>query len=158
MCDLRAKFIYVELHLQQSKPDFLFLSKKKVSIPLQKLTIQGYLPIITKQDHLNRHGDGLGAYIKCGFPCGRDTKAEDTDHLCVCFHIAFICSTTFLFVLNRSQNDMQVLIDRISDRFHNIFTEFPSVSVHICGEFNIQNKDWLVHSNKTDEEGRYCRF
>lgn len=32
----------------------------------------------------------------------------------------------------------------------------PSAKIHICDDFNIHHKEWLVHSNKSDEEGRYC--
>lgn len=27
----------------------------------------------------------------------------------------------------------------------------------MCGDFNIHHNEWLVHSNKNDFEGRYCR-
>lgn len=43
------------------------------------------------------------------------------------------------------------------DRIDNIITEFPSPSIHICGDFNIHHKKWLIHSNKTNEEGNYYR-
>lgn len=36
----------------------------------------------------------------------------------------------------------------------NIPTEFHSASFHIYGDSNIRHKEWSVHTNKTDEEGR----
>ena len=41
------------------------------------LSIPGYSPIIAKYGPLNRHGHGLSAFVKEGFPCGRDLSRED---------------------------------------------------------------------------------
>lgn len=31
-----------------------------------------------------------------------------------------------------------------------------STSIHIYGAFSIHHKGWLIYSNKTDKEDRYC--
>lgn len=41
------------------------------------------------------------------------------------------------------------MIDDITS--HNLLA-----SIHICGDFNIHHKEWLVHSNITEEEWKYC--
>lgn len=73
MRGLRYNFPEVELHLLEFKPDFLFLSETDInaSIQLNELTVPNYSLLIVKHDQLNNHGHGLGAYIKGGFPCGR---------------------------------------------------------------------------------------
>lgn len=38
-------------------------------------------------------------------------------------------------------------------------TSLPVISlatIPICGDFDIHQKEWLVHSNITDEEWKYC--
>lgn len=38
-----------------------------------------------------------------------------------------------------------------------IIFSLTSTRFHIFGGFNIYHKEWLVHSNKTNAEGKYCR-
>lgn len=71
------------------------------------------------------------------------------------FHVALIHSTTFIFALYCPQYEGSVIFNWTSEMIDNIFTKFPLTSVHICSDFNIHHKDWLVHSNKTGKEGRY---
>lgn len=67
--------------------------------------------------------------------------------------VALIHGTIFIFTLYRPQDDGIVMFDRISETINNIIPGYLSVSFHICGNFNICHKEWLVHANKTDEEG-----
>lgn len=59
-----------------------------------------------------------------------------------CFFVVLIYSTTFIYPLYCHQDDGTLI---------------PSARFHICGDFNIYHKEWLGHSNKIDEEGRYCK-
>lgn len=84
-------------------------------------------------------------------------KNEEPDLPYMCFYVALILSTTFVFALYCPQNEETVIFSDISEKIDNILTQFPSASFHNCGDFNIHHKEWIVHSNKTDFEGRYCR-
>lgn len=66
---------------------------------------------------------------------------------------AWLISTfsLLIFTLNRTQDDGTVII-RISVKSDNILTEYHSASFHICVDFSIHHKEWLIHSNTTDEE------
>lgn len=72
------------------------------------------------------------------------------------FRVTLIHRTTFVFALYCRQDEGTVIFDRISEKIDSILAQFFSATVHICGNFNIGHKEWLVHSNKTDE-GKYCR-
>ena len=126
------------------------------SILEQDFTIPGYCPLISKPDHQHRKGHGLGVYIKEGFPCGRDLRYEVTDSPYMCFRVALLHSTAFIFTLYRPHGDGCSVIDHIADQVDKIFTDHPSASIHICGDFNVHHEEWLVHSNNTDREGRIC--
>lgn len=55
--------------------------------------------------------------------------------LYMCFSMAPILSTTFIFFLYRPQKDVTILSDRICEKIDKVLTEFPSVSFHICEHF-----------------------
>ena len=126
------------------------------SIPTKEFNIPGFSALTTKHDPQGRHGHGICAYIKEGFPCGRDTSKEDPDLPFMCFRVALVHSTTFVFALYRPQADGVAVLERIAGMIDGILSEHPSANIHICGDFNIHNEEWLVHSNKTDVEGRFC--
>lgn len=48
------------------------------------------------------------------------------------------------------------MVDRIAKI--NIFSIHPSITIHICDDFNIHHKEWLVHSSSTYEDRKYCCF
>lgn len=79
---LWSNYLEVEVHLHEVKPNLLFLTKTGLnqSTPIQDYTTLSYSPLLTKDDHLNKHSHGFGAYIKHGFPCDRDPPPnEDPD-------------------------------------------------------------------------------
>lgn len=39
---------------------------------------------------------------------------------------------------------------------NDIISGHQQAIIHICGEFNSHYEEWLVYSNKTNEEGNYC--
>lgn len=47
-----------------------------------------------------------------------------------------------------------VIINKIVEKIDDILSGHSSVSIHICGDFSIYHKEWLIHSNKLYEEGR----
>lgn len=62
-----------------------------------------------------------------------------------------------LSLLSCPQDERTVTFDKRSEKINDIFSEHPSTSSHICGDFTIYPKLLLVHSNKTIEEVRYCQ-
>lgn len=63
----------------------------------RKNSVPGYSPLVTKRDHLNCYGRGLGVYIKDGFSCGTDTTDEDLDFIFMCFSVIFVNNSCFIF-------------------------------------------------------------
>ena len=155
---LRTNFPSVKAFAIKESPHFLALSETGLnpSISNTEFNIPGYCPLITKHDPLKRHGHGLGVYVKEGFPCGRDTSHEDVDSPYMCFRLALLHSTAFIFTLYRPQDDGCAVIDKIASQIDKILANHPSANIHICGDFNVHHEEWLVHSNKTDTEGRHC--
>ena len=104
---LRSNFESVEDYLRTASPHILSLCETGLDScdTTGDLFIPGYFPIITKHDPLNRHGHGLGVYVKEGFPCGRDLSHEDADSPYMCFRIALLHSTAYIFMLYRPQDD-----------------------------------------------------
>lgn len=89
-------------------------------------------------------------------PCDRDQKNEDSNFSCLCFCRLLVYSTTFIFTLYHPQDDRTVMFNKITEIIDNTLTESPSARFPIFGDFTIHHKEWLIHSNKNDEEGRYC--
>ena len=152
---LRRNMPEVAAHLMEIKPDFMAISETGSCIPREEFQIQGYSDLISKADPLNRHGHGLGVYIKDGIPCGRVTAYEDPDLPFMCFRVALVHSTSFIFTLYRPQKDGSILFDRIAEKIDSIMVDYPYANIHVCGDFNVHHKEWLC-SNHTSEEGKQC--
>ena len=104
---LRTNFPSVKAFAMKESPHFISLSETGLNpaISNTEFSIPGYCPLITKHDPLNCHGHGLGGYVKEGFPCGRDTSHEDIGSPYMCFRLALLHSTAFIFTLYRPQDD-----------------------------------------------------
>ena len=48
------------------------------------------------------------------------------------------------------------MFDRICDKIDSILLDNPRANIHVCGDFTVHHEEWLVHSHKTDMEGRHC--
>lgn len=77
-------------------------------------------------------------------------KNEDHDLLYMCFRVANI------FTLHWPQDVGTVMFDCVAETIA-VLTGYLSASFHMCGKFNVHYRDYLVDSNKADDEGRYCR-
>ena len=152
---LRRNMPEVAAHLMEIKPDFMAISETGSCIPREEFQIQGYSDLISKADPLNRHGHGLGVYIKDGIPCGRVTAYEDPDLPFMCIRVALVHSTSFIFTLYRPQHDGSILFDRIAEKIDSIMCDYPYANIHLCGDFNVHHKEWLC-SRITSEEGKRC--
>lgn len=117
----------VQHHLPQSKSDLLlFETGINATCALSEFSVSGCSTLIAKQDHVNLHGVELGAYIKNGFPCGRDSRNKDPDLPHRRFRMALILNTRLVFALYRPQHQGTVIFDQISETIYNIFTQFTS--------------------------------
>ena len=149
----------VHAYATMNKPDIIAISESgspDASDP--SLDLPGYSEPELKADPLKRGCHGLLVYIKKAFPAGRVKRFEVADAPFMCFRVALVQSTSYIFTLYRPQHDTDgnVLFDQIAEKVDQILTECPSANIHICGDFNVHHKDWLTHSNTTDTAGRHC--
>ena len=155
---LLSNFSEVQAHLDTEKPDLFTVSESGLDHLIQDhsshVPIPGYSKIHTKGDP--RKGHGLAAYIKDGFPCGRVSVFEDPNAPFMCFRVSLAQGNTFIFTLYRPQNDGVHVFQKIAENIDSILLDYPFASFHIFGDFNVHNKEWLIHSNKTSSEGRFC--
>ena len=79
-----------------------------------------------------------------------------THHMC--FQLALLHSTAFIFTLYRPQDDGCDVIGKVASQIDKILVNNPSANIHVCGDFIVHHEEWLVHSNKTDPECRYCHY
>lgn len=77
--------------------------------------------------------------LTMGFPRDREEKEKR--------------GITFIFTLYRPRDGETVMVDQISENI-DIFSEYLAASFHIFSKFNIHQKEWLDHSNKTYKEAR----
>ena len=142
--------------LSTKSPDILALCETGLdeSISDREFDVPGFSTLVTKHDHLNMHC--LGVYIKDGLPCARDTSHEDLNSPFMCFRMALLHSTTYLFFLYRPQNEGSSVLNSIAEQIDNILTHHPSANICVFGDFNVHHVQWLVHSNHTDNVGVEC--
>lgn len=95
--------------------------------------------------------------IKIARPRGRDPQNDEPDLVYMYFCVSPVHSTSFISTLYRPQDVGSVMFEQIAETFDNIISGSSAASFYICGDCSIHRKEWLVDSNKTDEEGRYCR-
>ena len=160
---LRGNLPEVATHALEEKPDLFFMSETlvKTSGKLEEPQIEvnkNDLPSLVgySDPHVKQQGHGLAAYVKEGFPCSRFAKYEHADAPYMCFRVSLVHSTSFIFALYRPQKDGTVIFDQIGQAIDSILSENPYADIHICGDFNVHHGEWLIHSNKTTPEGRYC--
>lgn len=140
---LPSNYPEVKLHLQEIKLDLLFRYKTSINY---SISVLDFIILFS----LNRHGYGIGAYIKGLFACGKDSKNGDPDFP---FMVSLIHDMPFVFTFYRSQGGI-AMDDRIV--IDDTLSGYSSVIGHICGDLSINHKELLVHANRTDEEGEYC--
>ena len=70
--------------------------------------------------------------------------------------MALVHTTAFVLFRYRPSDDNLAVVSTISTKIEQIVIANPSARIHLCGDFNVHNKDWLVFSNKTTQEGIDC--
>lgn len=138
-------FIFPTFHLYKIKSDFMFLSETGLSIfiPMQQFTLSNYSPLTIEQELQNCHSHGF-TISRTGFNVTEATKNKNSDFPLMCFQVAFVHSKTFIFTVYFPQEDGIEIDDNFSDHH--------SATIHMYSDFNIHYKEWLFHSNKTNEE------
>ena len=62
-------------------------------------------------------------------------------------------SVLLLFPLSITFSSLYTVFDSISDE---VLSINPSTNVFVFGDFNINHKDWLTYSGRTDRPGKLC--
>ena len=138
--------------LQVNNPDILFLTETQVS----PSTSSNHLACPGFEFHQKfRPKGGVCAYVRNTISASREQQLESSDFdvmwmkIRMPSHLAFVCS------VYRSPNDNNhaQMFEHLSSQIDHINQRYPSAEVIILGDFNVHNKSWLTHSNKTDPEG-----
>ena len=152
---LRSNFSFVETFLMQKSPDLLAMCETNLNneISSSDFMVKGYLPIIRKDS--THHMHGLGLYVRENLPIGREHRFESPVHSFMCFRLALLHSTTFLFFLYRSPSNQDCsLIDNVSDCIDLALSNCPSANIVVFGDFNVHHSEWLS-SKTTDAAGTH---
>jgi len=151
---LRSNFPFVESFLHTSSPDILALCETNLnsSISSSDFSVDGYLPLSRLDSDTHMHG--LGVFVRDTLPIARVPDLESPNHAFMCFRVALLHSTTFIYFLYRSPSspDCSVL-GSVSDSIDKALSEIPSANFVVCGDFNVHHVEWLRHSSGTDAPG-----
>ena len=123
---LQSNFPELQSHILQTKPDVLFVCETGHLNDLGSLRVDGYNDPTKKDD--SRHGHGLAIYIKNDFPCSRASSYEDPSLPYMCFRVALLQSTAFIFTLYRPQTDGIAIFDSIAEKIDLILVLMRNLS------------------------------
>ena len=151
---LRTNFVSCESFLLTQSPDIFALCETNLdgSIDSNSFAVSGYLPLIRRDSSTHMHG--LGVYIKEGLPLARETAFETLKDSYLCFRLALIHSTSYLFFLYRSPSSTSCeILDSISTNIEKALALHPTANIFVFGDFNAHHSDWLTFSNGTNIPG-----
>ena len=69
---------------------------------------------------------GFGVYVKSNLPIARETILEDENEFYICFRLALLHSTTFIFFLYRSPSSSSCPLGRSDHMIVGVDVKFPS--------------------------------
>ena len=149
---LRTNFDEVSLFLQARCPDILALSETKLdsSVSSSDVTPEGYS--LHRLDKAPCHG--LVLYAKTSLPLRRMQDSEDPRHEYLAFIAPLSNVTLLLFFLYKPPSSGSEIFEVISDKIDVLLKRYPAAEVAVFGDFNVHNKEWLVHSHATDSCGQ----
>ena len=153
---LRGNFTDLEAFMLKNKPDIFALCETNLHEDVLDADVQlpGYLPIHRK-DSGNMHG--LGVYVKSNLPIAREYTLEDEKESFMCFRLALLHTTTYIFFLYRSPSSSSCsVIEAVSSNIDKALIHQPSANIMVCGDFNAHNTEWLSHSRAIDVAGVSC--
>ena len=136
---LRGDFTDLEAFMLKNNPDIFALCETNLHDDIQDSDFQlpGYLPIHRKD---NRNMHGLAAYVKNNLPIARETILEDEKESCMCFRLALLHSTTFIFFLYRSPSSSSCsVVEAVLSNVDKALILQPSANIMAYGAFNVHN-------------------
>ena len=154
---LRGNFTDLEAFMHKNKPDIFALCETNLHDNTQDSDFQlpGYLPIHRKDAG---HMHGLGVYAKSNLPIAREPTLEEDNESYMCFRLALLHSTTYIFFLYRSPSSSSCsVVEAVSSNIDKALILHPSANIMVCGDFNAHNTEWLGHSHTTDVAGVFCQ-
>ena len=96
---------------------------------------------------------GLTVYVKGGLVFAWDLSLEN----CLCFHLDLLHSVSLFFFFYQSPFlSLCMVFDSVSYNIDKGLLINLSANVFVLGDFNIQHKDSLTYSGKTDRSGKLC--
>ena len=146
---LTGTFTDLEAFMLKNNPDIFALCETHLHDDIQDSDFQlpGYLPI-HREDAGHMHG--LGVYVKSNLPIARETILEDENESHMCFRLALLHSTTFIFFLYRSPSSSSCsVVEAVSSNIDKALIRQSSANIMVCGDFNAHNTDWFCHSHTT---------
>ena len=100
---------------------------------------------------------GLAVYVKEELPFARDLSLENSADSYLCFRLALLHSMSYFFFLYRSPSStFCTVFGSISSNIDKVLSINPSANVFAFGDFNVQDKDWLICPGETDRFGKLC--
>ena len=101
---------------------------------------------------------GLGVYAKSNLPIACEPTLEEDNESYMCFRLALLHSTTYIFFLYRSPSSSSCsVVEAVSSNIDKALILHPSANIMVCGDFNAHNTEWLGHSHTTDVAGVFCQ-
>ena len=83
---------------------------------------------------------------------------EEDNESYMCFRLALLHSTTYIFFLYRSPSSSSCsVVEAVSSNIDKALILHPSANIMVCGDFNAHNTEWLGHSHTTDAAGVFCQ-
>lgn len=93
-------------------------------------------------------------FAKDTLPLGREITLEDVTHEYMCFRLALLHSTIYLYFLYRSPlSQNSAIFGAIFNSIDLALSRHPTAEIMVFGDFNVHHKEWLVHSHSTDTSG-----
>ena len=74
----------------------------------------------------------------------------------VCFHLALLHSTTFIFFLYHSpSSSSRFVVEVVSSNIDKVLILQPSANIKVFSDYNAHNTEWRCHSHTTDVAGLF---
>ena len=154
---LREKFTDLEAFMLKNKPEIFALCETNLHHDIQDSDFQlpGYLAIHRK---VVGRMHGLGVYVKINLPIARESILQDENKSYMCFRLALLRSTTFIFFLYRSPSSSSCsVVEAVSSNIDKALILQPSANIMVYGDSNAHNTEWFGHSHTTDVAALFCQ-
>ena len=82
---------------------------------------------------------------------------EEDNESYMCFRLALLHSTTYIFFLYRLPSSSCSVVEAVSSNIDKALILHPSANIMVFGDFIANNNEWLGHSHTTDAAGVFCQ-